>query len=87
MNDETLFEFPCEFPIKMMGRHTPKFRDMAISIIEKHAGPLSDNAIQSSLSKNGRFISITITVDAQSKQQLDDIYQDVIDHEDVLMAL
>ncbi len=87
MNDETLLEFPCDFPIKMMGRDTPEFHSAARKIIEKHAGPLDDNAIQSNLSRNGRFVSITVTVNARSQQQLDDIYREVTAHEDVLMAL
>ncbi len=87
MSDETVLEFPCEFPIKLMGRDTPSFRHAAQSIVEKHTGPLSDDAIQCSLSRNGRFVSVTITVDAQSRKQLDDIYLDATQHPDVLMAL
>ncbi len=87
MSDETLLEFPCEFPIKIMGRETPEFHALARTLVEKHAGPLADSAIQSSLSRNGRFVSITATINAQSQQQLDDIYQALTAHEDVLMAL
>ena len=87
MSEETLLVFPCEFPIKMMGRETPEFHATARSLVEKHTGPLDDAAIKSSLSRNGRFVSITVTVNAQSQQQLDDIYSDVSSHEDVLMAL
>ncbi len=87
MNDETLLKFPCSFPIKMMGRDTPEFRNTARALIENHAGPVDDSAIRSSQSRNGNFVSITITIDAQNQQQLDDIYRDVSSHEDVLMAL
>lgn len=87
MNDETLLEFPCDFPIKMMGRHTDDFALIVRSIVEKHTGPIEEGSIKSSPSKNDRFVSITITVSAQSKQQLDSIYQDATDHPDVLMAL
>ena len=87
MNDETLLEFPCDFPIKMMGRDTPEFHVTARELVEKHTGPLDDSAIQSAVSRKGRFVSITVTVMAQSQQQLDDISRDVTDNEDVLMAL
>ena len=87
MNDETLLEFPCDFPIKLMGRKTDEFELTVRSLIEIHTGPIDDNAVRSSLSKNGRFVSVTITVTASSKQQLDNIYQDATDHIDVLMAL
>jgi len=87
MTEESVIEFPCEFPVKMMGHNSPEFRTTARALIEKHAGILEDSAIKESLSRNERFVSITITVTATSQQQLDDIYQDVSDHEDVLMAL
>lgn len=87
MSDETLLEFPCDFPIKMMGRDTPEFHVTARELVEKHTGPLDDSAIQSAVSRKGRFVSITVTVSAQSQQQLDDIYREVTDNEDVLMAL
>ncbi len=87
MNDETLLEFPCNFPIKIMGRDTPEFHVTARELVEKYTGPLDDSAIQSAVSRKGRFVSITLTVTAQSQQQLDDIYREVTDNEDVLMAL
>lgn len=79
--------FPCEFPIKMMGRDTPEFRAAARELIENHVGPVADDAIKSNLSSKGSFVSITVTVTATSQQQLDDIYRDVSAHDDVLMAL
>ena len=87
MSDESLLKFPCEFPIKMMGRDTPEFRETARSLVEKHTGPINDDAINNALSRNGNFVSITITVNATSQEQLDDIYRDVSSHDAVLMAL
>ena len=87
MSDETVLEFPCEFPIKMMGRDSAEFRATARGIVEKHVGEVADDAVQASLSRNGRFVSVTVTITATSKRQLDDIYRDVTAHEDVLMAL
>ncbi len=87
MSDESVIEFPCEFPIKMMGRDTPEFRLTARVLVENHVGPLAEEAIQINVSGKGNFVSITVTVTATSQQQLDDIYRDVSGHEDVLMAL
>jgi len=87
MNDATLLEFPCDFPIKIMGRESPKFQALARSLVEKHTGPLADSAIRSALSRNGGFVSVTVTVVAQSQQQLDDIYREVTGNDDVLLAL
>ncbi len=87
MSDESAIEFPCAFPIKMMGRDTPEFRATARALVEKHAGVVPDEAVQAALSRNGRFVSVTVTIIATSRQQLDDIYRDATDHEDVLYAL
>ncbi len=87
MSDESVIEFPCEFPIKMMGRDTAQFRATARSLIEVHVGPISDDCIRENLSAKGNFVSVTVTVTATSQLQLDDIYRDVSGHDEVLMAL
>jgi putative lipoic acid-binding regulatory protein len=87
VSDATLLEFPCDFPIKMMGKDTPEFHAMARSLVEKHTGPLDDRVFQAAQSRNGRFVSITVTVNAQSQEQLDDIYRELSANDDVLMAL
>ena len=87
MSEETLLEFPCEFPIKIMGRESSDFHTLARSLVEKHTGPLADDAVASSLSRNGNFVSVTVTVTAQNQEQLDAIYRELTAHDEVLMAL
>ena len=87
MSEESAIEFPCEFPIKMMGRDTPEFRVTARTLVENHVGPVAERSIRTNHSGKGNFVSVTITVTATSQQQLDDIYRDVSAHDDVLMAL
>jgi putative lipoic acid-binding regulatory protein len=87
MSEESVIDFPCSFPIKMMGRDTPEFRTAARTLVERHAGVVPDEAVQVALSRNGRFVSVTVTIIATSQQQLDDIYSDATDHADVLYAL
>jgi hypothetical protein len=87
MTEESVIEFPCDFPIKMMGRDTPEFRATARLLVENHVGTVTEEAIQVNLSAKSNFVSVTITVIATSQQQLDDIYRDVSAHDDVLMAL
>lgn len=84
---ETLLDFPCDFPIKMMGRDQPQFREAAVALVEQHAGEICSDAIRTALSRNGRFLSITITIQAKNQQQLDDIYRDLTAHEEILVAL
>ena len=87
MREESVIKFPCDFPIKMMGRDTPEFRHTARELIENHVGPVAEEAIQVNLSGKGNFVSVTVTVTATSQRQLDAIYRDVSAHDDVLMAL
>ena len=71
----------------MMGRDTQEFRLIVRALIENHVGPVAEEMIQVNLSGKGNFVSVTITVTATSQQQLDAIYRDVSNHDDVLMAL
>ena len=87
MTEETLLEFPCDFPIKMMGRDEAGFRELARDLVEKHAGPVDDAAVQTSVSAKGNFVSVTVTIKASSREQLDDIYREASAHDAVLMAL
>ena len=87
MTGDSVIEFPCHFPIKMMGRDTPEFRITARTLVENHVGPVADDAVRAAVSRNGSFVSIIVTVTATSQQQLDAIYRDVSGHDDVLMAL
>jgi putative lipoic acid-binding regulatory protein len=87
MSEASAIEFPCSFPIKMMGRDTAEFRATARALIENHVGPVDEDAIRFNPSGKGNFVSVTVTVTATSQQQLDDIYSDVSAHQDVLMAL
>ena len=85
--DETLLAFPCDFPIKMMGRDEPGFREAAVALVAQHAGAISDDAIRTAMSRKGNFLSITITINAKNQEQLDDIYRDLSKHEEILVAL
>jgi len=87
MSEESVLQFPCESPIKMMGRGTPEFRATVRALVEKHTGSIDESAISDAISRKGNFVSITITVIATSQEQLDNIYRDVSSHDDVLMAL
>ena len=55
---ESLLEFPCEFPIKMMGRDGDSFRQAAIELVETHAGKVPEESISTSLSRKGNFLSM-----------------------------
>jgi putative lipoic acid-binding regulatory protein len=84
---QALLQFPCQFPIKIMGRDHTAFHDAARSIVSRHADDVTDEAIRQSASRKGNFAALTITIEATSQQQLDDIYRDLSSHEEILVAL
>ena len=87
MHRDGLFEFPCEFPIKAMGAAEPGFDELVVQIVRRHAPDLAEGAVSTRLSRGGRYLAVTVTVTARSREQLDAIYRALSDHEKVLMAL
>ena len=86
-NEETLLKFPCDFPIKVMGRAEPGFDELIVELVRKHAPDLTEGAVKCRPSKGGKWISVTVTLRAESKAQIDAIYLDLTAHEKVVMAL
>lgn len=85
--EESLLEFPCDFPIKVMGKAEPGFDTMVVELVRKHAPDLHEGAVSCRESKGGKWISVTVTLRAESKSQIDAIYLDLTAHEKVVMAL
>lgn len=84
---DTLLEFPCQFPIKAMGKNSDDFEALVVSLVRKHCPDLSEGAVVSRDSKGGNYLSVTITVTATSREQLDNIYHELTACEQVMMAL
>ena len=87
MNAESVLEFPCRFPIKAMGRNRESFHAEVITIISRHIGDTHVPVVNSRPSKDGNYVSVTVTIVAASKAQLDSIYGELSRHPDVLMTL
>ncbi|MCF7965188.1 MAG: DUF493 domain-containing protein [Methylobacter tundripaludum] len=87
MSEETLLEFPCQFPIKAMGKTNIELDLLVVEIVRRHVVDINEGAVSTRPSKDGNYMSVTVIVEATSKQQLDAIYQDLTDHPHVLMAL
>lgn len=85
--EETLLEFPCEFPIKVMGRSDTNLREQVIELVSRHAPDLDVSKITSRDSRQGNYVSLTVIVTATSKSQLDRIYLELNASDAVLMTL
>ena len=84
---DTLFNFPCDFPLKVMGRRTDDFRSIVLGIVQKHAGAIEAAQIEERPSKDGNYLSLTCTFSAQSREQLDALYRELTSCEKVLIVL
>ncbi|MCU7851234.1 MAG: DUF493 domain-containing protein [Candidatus Thiodiazotropha sp. (ex Monitilora ramsayi)] len=85
--EESLLQFPCDFPIKVMGKAEPGFDTLIVELVRKHAPDLHEGSVTSRSSKGGKWVSVTVTLRAESKSQIDAIYLDLTAHEKVVMAL
>ncbi|MDQ6967289.1 MAG: DUF493 domain-containing protein [Mariprofundaceae bacterium] len=86
-DDESLFTFPCEFPIKIMGEQSETFETSIVMIAHKHIPNLDEACVKSQPSKKGKYLSITITFQADSREQLDNLYRELSARDDVKMVL
>jgi putative lipoic acid-binding regulatory protein len=76
---EEIFAFPCRFPIKAIGPQSPDFKNHVIEICETHVGAIVAEDVKMQPSSNGRFVSVTVTFTAESRTQLDALYQALTD--------
>lgn len=84
--EQSLLQFPCEFPIKVMGE-PPEFVELVRELIGHHLETPDDFQLSVRESRNARYLSVTVTITATSREQLDAIYRELSAHERVLMAL
>jgi putative lipoic acid-binding regulatory protein len=78
--------FPCSFPLKVIGLNTETFATAVTAIFERHVGP-ERISYSRRLSSGNKYLSITATFTARSKDQLDALYRELNDHDLVLMTL
>jgi len=85
--DKSLIEYPSRFPIKVMGARVDGFVH-AVTVVAKHFDPQFDAAtIELRESSAGKYLGITITVMATSREQLDELYRTLSTHPMVKIVL
>lgn len=83
----SLIKYPCEFPIKIMGKSHKDFIHTVVTIVKQHAPDFKDTSMEIKASKNNTYSSITCTIHATSRIQLDALYQELSDHPMVAIVL
>ena len=84
---ESLIDFPCEFPIKVLGRDDANFYCAAKSILTKHAQTIPDNDIKKNSSKKGNYMAHPCVVNVNNQIELDQIYVDFSKNDHILYVL
>ncbi len=82
----SFIEYPCNFPIKIMGRSQKELTQTVLSIVKNHAPDFNDTTLEVRASKNGTYLSLTCTIWATSRTQLDALYQELHDHPMVMIV-
>ena len=84
---KSLFEFPCSFPVKVMGEVLPEFESAIFETVRKHAPDTEPHHITTRPSSKGNYTSATVKVNVDNQEQLDNIYRDLTSHELVKVVL
>ena len=84
---ESLLAFPCDFPIKVMGVRQHGFAQAILEVVKLHSPDYDPATVEMRTSREGKYLSLTITVKAASQEQLDNLYRDLCDHQMVSMVL
>jgi putative lipoic acid-binding regulatory protein len=87
MPDPSLIEYPCEFPIKIMGHTRAGFAQAMLEVVRRHAPDFDGATLAMKASKHGKYLSVTCVINATSRAQLDALYGELCDHPLVVMVL
>ena len=84
---ESLLEFPCLFPVKIMGERHESFAQTMLDIVLRHAPDFDPASMEMRTSSKGKYLSLTCTIRAVSRAQLDNLYSELSGHAMVTMVL
>lgn len=87
MNDASPLQFPCDFPIKVMGAGGPEFQALVVDLVRRRAPDLDEAKVRARVSRAGRYQSVTVVVLARDRAHLDAIYQDLTGHPQIKLVL
>jgi len=85
--DTPLVDYPCNFPIKILGHTRAGFAQAMLEIVRRHAPDFDGSSMEMKSSKRGKYLSLTCVIRATSREQLDRLYRELCDHPMVVMVL
>jgi putative lipoic acid-binding regulatory protein len=87
MTRESLIEYPCDFPIKILGHTRAGFAQAMLEVVQRHAPDFDGTGMEMRSSRRGKYLSVTCVIRATSREQLDNLYRELCDHPMVVMVL
>jgi uncharacterized protein len=87
MSEDSLIEYPCDFPIKIMGTRSETFAQEIVDIVLRHAPDFVAESVELRASSGGAYLSVTCTIRAVSREQLDNLYRELSAHPAVKVVL
>ena len=84
---ESLIQFPCAFPVKVMGVKSDALVSAVIALVRQFDPTLDESTLELRQSTGGKYLGVTLTLTATSRAQLDDLYRALSGHPLVKMAL
>ena len=84
---QTLLEFPCDFPIKVMGARVDGFAQAVFEVVLRHAPDFDAATMEMRPSSKGNYLSVTCTFRAVSQLQVDTLYRELTAHPMVKVVL
>jgi len=85
--DTPLADYPCDFPIKILGHTRAGFAQAMLEIVRRHAPDFDSSSMEMKSSRRGKYLSLTCVIRATSREQLDRLYRELCDHPMVVMVL
>ena len=84
---DSIIDYPLQFPLKVMGLNKPEFMPAMVAIFRRHAPDFDESTIETRSSREAKYVSLTMSINAVSREQLDALYGELSDHPMVTMAL
>ena len=84
---ESALKFPTSFPIKIMGRRADGYAQAMLDVVLKHAPDFDPSTLEMRASREGNYLSVTVTINATSREQLDNLYRELSVHPMVTMVI
>ena len=83
---ESIIEYPCAFPLKIIGHTQTGFAQAVLAVVMRHAPDFDGATMEMKTSKHGKYLSVTCIINATSREQLDALYRELCDHPMVVMV-